>query len=49
MNYRHEILMTILKNSNSKLKGEQEILEINEKQLDIICSELTENIKNEHK
>lgn len=35
-----EILMTIVKNSSNRLEGEQEILEINEQQLHLICKEL---------
>lgn len=40
MNLNKQILMTIVKNSSSKIKGEQEILEINEIQLKTITREL---------
>lgn len=42
MNINKEILMTIIRNSSSKLVGEQEILEINEQQLYLINKELKE-------
>ena len=41
MKINREILMTIVKNSSSRLEGEQEILEINEYQLNIISTELS--------
>lgn len=40
MNLNKQILMTIVKNSSSKIKEEQEILEINEIQLKTIIREL---------
>jgi hypothetical protein len=41
MKTSREVLMTIYKNSSSSLKDDQEILEINEHQLHIICKELS--------
>tara|TARA_B110000046_G_scaffold179109_1_gene207861 strand:+ start:59 stop:361 length:303 start_codon:yes stop_codon:yes gene_type:complete len=40
MKIDREILMTIVKNSNNRLEGKQEILEINEQQLHLINKEL---------
>lgn len=42
MKVNREILMTIIKNSNNHLEGEQEILTINEQQLNALSKELTE-------
>jgi len=42
MNINKEILLTIVKNSSNRLDREQEIIEINEQQLNIVCKKLTE-------
>ena len=42
MKINREILMTIVKSSSNKLKGDQEILEINEQQLHLISKKLSE-------
>jgi hypothetical protein len=42
MNINKEILMTIVKNSSNYLEGEQEILKINEKQLNLISKEISQ-------
>lgn len=41
MDINKEILMTIVRNSGGRLEGDQEVLEINEKQLHLISKKLT--------